>query len=253
MKGVDARVNEVVEVTSDLRVMRGKRLKESVCRYWTEDYVDQDTKEIVSIERYEVILKKGEYLDDTNIQTIMFHQQAGEVNEVTVTNQVRRGECWDGSFVPFVVKGSVDNIPRKFLLWADSCENAIACTKDFVELVGCNFYSIGEVKKLGGRILYDDESLTDEVKERCSWFQVCVELIDYDMTHDGAFAEKYTRKFLVFAYDVDSASAIANREINENYKNEKKPDEIKVSKATPFACDYLIDSDFCEAYRNPEH
>ncbi len=249
VNGKDARVNEVVEVTSDLRSMRGKRLRESLTRKWTEDFIDSETKELVTIEREEVILKKGIFLDDNAIQTIMFHQQAGEINEVVVTNQMRRGDCWDGPFTPFVVKGNVDNIPRKFLLWADGCENAIVCTKDFVELVGCDYYQVSEVKKLGGRIIYDDDSMTDKEKERCSWFQVFVDIIDYDMDNDGAFASKTTRKFLVFAYDADSASAIANKEITESFKNEKQPDEIKVSKITPFACDYMIDFDFCMAYR----
>ncbi len=48
----------------------GRRLAARVLRSWTEDFVDEDTGEVVSIERNEVILERDSVLDEDNIDMI---------------------------------------------------------------------------------------------------------------------------------------------------------------------------------------
>ena len=48
-----------------------RRLAGRVLKSWTEDFVDEDTGEIVSIERYEVVLDRETELDETAIQKIL--------------------------------------------------------------------------------------------------------------------------------------------------------------------------------------
>ncbi len=48
----------------------GRRLAARVLRSWTEDFVDEDTGEVVSIERNEVILERDSVLDEENIEMI---------------------------------------------------------------------------------------------------------------------------------------------------------------------------------------
>jgi DNA-directed RNA polymerase subunit beta len=48
----------------------GRRLAARVLRSWTEDFVDEDTGEVVSIERNEVILERDSILDEDNIDMI---------------------------------------------------------------------------------------------------------------------------------------------------------------------------------------
>ena len=48
----------------------GKRLAARVLRTWVEDFVDEDTGEVVSIERNEVVMERDTILDESAIETI---------------------------------------------------------------------------------------------------------------------------------------------------------------------------------------
>ncbi len=49
----------------------GKRLAARVLRTWVEDFVDEDTGEVVSIERNEIVMERDTVLDDEAIETIV--------------------------------------------------------------------------------------------------------------------------------------------------------------------------------------
>ncbi|MBM3299050.1 MAG: DNA-directed RNA polymerase subunit beta, partial [Deltaproteobacteria bacterium] len=49
----------------------GKKLAARVLRTWVEDFVDEDSGEVVSIERNEVVLERDTILDDSNIHEIV--------------------------------------------------------------------------------------------------------------------------------------------------------------------------------------
>ena len=50
----------------------GRKLAARVLRSWTEDFVDEDTGEVVTIERNEIILERDIVLDEDNIELILF-------------------------------------------------------------------------------------------------------------------------------------------------------------------------------------
>ncbi len=62
------------EVKADRKSLEeniGRRLAERVLRSWTEDFVDEDTGEVVSIERNEVILERDSVLSEDHVDTIL--------------------------------------------------------------------------------------------------------------------------------------------------------------------------------------
>jgi len=62
------------EVKADKKSLEkciGKRLAARVLRTWVEDFVDEDTGEVVSIERNEIILERDTVLDESNIMMII--------------------------------------------------------------------------------------------------------------------------------------------------------------------------------------
>jgi DNA-directed RNA polymerase subunit beta len=62
------------EVKADKKTLEkhvGKRLAARVLRTWVEDFVDEDTGEVVSIERNEIILERDTVLDESNIAMIL--------------------------------------------------------------------------------------------------------------------------------------------------------------------------------------
>ena len=62
------------EVPADrdmLELSIGRKLAARVLRSWTEDFVDEDTGEVVTIERNEIILERDVVLDENNIEQII--------------------------------------------------------------------------------------------------------------------------------------------------------------------------------------
>jgi DNA-directed RNA polymerase subunit beta len=62
------------EVKADKKTLEkyeGKKLAARVLRSWVEDFVDEDTGEVVSIERNEVVLERDSVLDEENIALIL--------------------------------------------------------------------------------------------------------------------------------------------------------------------------------------
>jgi len=49
----------------------GRKLAARVLKSWMEDFVDEDTGEVVSIERNEIILERDTYLEEDNVQMIL--------------------------------------------------------------------------------------------------------------------------------------------------------------------------------------
>ncbi|HXH18415.1 MAG TPA: DNA-directed RNA polymerase subunit beta [Chitinophagales bacterium] len=65
-------LSDEVEVSpKNLKKLEGRKLAARVLKSWVEDFVDEDTGEVVSIERNEVILERDTVLDEKNIQKII--------------------------------------------------------------------------------------------------------------------------------------------------------------------------------------
>ena len=63
---------EEVKVTkTNLKKMLGRKLAARVLKTWVEDFADEDTGEVVSIERNDVIVDRESILDDDNIEAIL--------------------------------------------------------------------------------------------------------------------------------------------------------------------------------------
>jgi DNA-directed RNA polymerase subunit beta len=53
------------------KIIVGRKLAARVLRTWTEDFVDEDTGEVVSIDRNEVLLERDHVLEEDDIETIL--------------------------------------------------------------------------------------------------------------------------------------------------------------------------------------
>ena len=62
---------EVVVNAKNLQENIGRKLAARVLKKWTEDFVDEDTGEVVTIERNEIILERDVILDEDNIQLVL--------------------------------------------------------------------------------------------------------------------------------------------------------------------------------------
>jgi DNA-directed RNA polymerase subunit beta len=63
---------EEVKVTkTGLKKLIGRRLAARVLRSWIEDFVDEDTGEVVSIERNEVVIERDTVIEEEHIEEIL--------------------------------------------------------------------------------------------------------------------------------------------------------------------------------------
>jgi DNA-directed RNA polymerase subunit beta len=74
---------EIPAKKKDLNKAIGRKLAARVLRKWTEDFVDEDTGEVVTIERNEIILERDIELDEENIEQII----AAETETVIVQRE----------------------------------------------------------------------------------------------------------------------------------------------------------------------
>jgi len=63
--------DEIPATREALETSIGRKLAARVLRSWTEDFVDEDTGEVVTIERNEIILERDVILDEDNIELIL--------------------------------------------------------------------------------------------------------------------------------------------------------------------------------------
>ncbi len=94
---------EEVKVTkANLKKAIGQRLAARVLKTWEEDFVDEDTGEVVSIERNEIIIDRETVLEERHIEdiidsgakSILIHKEApGNVDYSIVYNTLQKDPC----------------------------------------------------------------------------------------------------------------------------------------------------------------
>lgn len=83
---------EVTVSKSKLKSVLGRKLAARVLRKWIEDFVDEDTGEVVSIERNEIILERDttieeqhiELILDANVKSIIMHKEDSNAAEYAI-------------------------------------------------------------------------------------------------------------------------------------------------------------------------
>jgi DNA-directed RNA polymerase subunit beta len=63
--------DEVVVSKEGLKPFIGRRLAARVLRSWVEDFVDEDTGEVVSLERNEVVMERDSILDESSMEEVV--------------------------------------------------------------------------------------------------------------------------------------------------------------------------------------
>jgi DNA-directed RNA polymerase subunit beta len=65
----------------------GRKLAARVLKKWTEDFVDEDTGEVVTIERNEIILERDVVLDEENIELILDQENDSPVETIILQRE----------------------------------------------------------------------------------------------------------------------------------------------------------------------
>lgn len=160
MKSVETKKNEVREITSDISRMKGKYLVYDLKRSWREDFLDEGSGEVVSIERKELIYERGTLLQAEELSRIQFFMNEGSISEVEVSNQKRMSYEFKNTYIyPYMAQVDMENKKKKFLMLASSVDNALEIVKDYVELNYTGRYQVSMVKEYENHIIIVDTML----------------------------------------------------------------------------------------------
>lgn len=158
----ETRKTEQRYVTSDPKKMLNMYLTKRVLKTWTEDFVDESTGKVVSIERNEVLFERGTLIDQDVLTQIRFSMEADGIKEVEVSNQKRMAfENENKCLYPYISQAQIGDKKFKFLLYATGLDNVIAILKDYIELNYQSGFTLTMVKEFDSCII-----ITDNMKER---------------------------------------------------------------------------------------
>lgn len=159
---VETRKTEERYVTSDPRKMLNMYLAKRVLKGWTEDFVDENTGQVVSIEQNEVLFERGDLIDQDRLAQIRFFMEAGDIKEVEVSNQKRIAHEQPSTRLhPYIAQAEIKDKKHKFLFYASTLDSALLILKDYIELNYSFGFTIVMVKEFDTCII-----LTDTLKER---------------------------------------------------------------------------------------
>ncbi|HRT33588.1 MAG TPA: DNA-directed RNA polymerase subunit beta [Bacteroidales bacterium] len=94
--------NEVKVTKANLKKCVGSKLAARVLKTWNEDFVDEDTGEVVYIERNEIVLDREtvieeEHIDtilESGVSTILIHKEDANINEYAIIfNTLQKDQC----------------------------------------------------------------------------------------------------------------------------------------------------------------
>jgi len=160
---------EVKVSKSGLKKVLGRKLAARVLNTWHEDFVDEDTGEVVSIERNEIVLDRDTVLDKENVEeileaevsTILLHKESAEQGDYAIIHNTLQKDPTNSE------KEAVEHIYRQLRNAEPPDEETARGIIDKL-FFSDQRYSLGEVgryrmnKKLGLDIGMDKQVLTKE-------------------------------------------------------------------------------------------
>ena len=213
---METRKDEIRYITDDPKKMLGKYLCKDVYQTWTEDFTDEDTGEVVTINRNQILFEKGTAIDKDVLSNIMFYLQSGDIKEVEVSNQKRlASESYVSGTRPFLATANVNNKMMKFLVNAKDIANVMEILRDYIELNYYDGFSFQQIKAYDDCIILNDTLVKQEAKSEAEEFGKDGESnspakkfyqIETKLVYDDAM--ELFQTFVVNTFDVERAMIV---------------------------------------------
>ena len=262
---VETRKSEIRYMTRYPYEMLNRYLAKNVYKKWTEDVADEDTGEVISIERETLLFERGTFIDAEVRESIVFHQMAGDIDEICVSNQKRLGiEVTNDRLSLYRASLRVKGKRKVVLLYATSVRNADTILRDYVELSFQGGFRILDIKEMDYHTTItdtddgEDDGSADAVEKR--FYQINARVILHDP--EGKERDDQTEcTFIVHTSSAYRANLLIElhlldlqekrrqaAEENPRYKflNRTISSQIEESKIMPVGC--FIPRVFSEAY-----
>lgn len=266
-KALKPRFEEFIIPTSEPKEMIGKYLAADAKREWTEDFLDETTGEVVSVTRHELILKKGEFLSAENIATLSFYLQSGDLKSVTVSNVKRSAGCIEvgkDTIWSVAVVGGGRTKKRKYILFAQSLDQALVIARDYLEQTLKGSFNIVAAKSYQSCIVVPEDSMKKVVKDSEGNIveddSSVVQSPEFYSIHSDVKTKEKTKEYiwLIMATSVDDAKVRIHKYIDAQIQKEVESGEsdyeswegyeITILSGTGVSVDSVIPREFSEAY-----
>ena len=247
---VETKKDEVRYFTSEPREMLNKYLASDVVQKWSEDFIDEDTKEVVSVERTQKLFDRGRLIDQDLLTQINFHLQTGDIKEVEVSNQKRLAFENKNTFLhPWQAQAEIGDKKYKFLLYASGISNVIEILNDYIELNYASGFTLVMAKEIDSCIILTDNFEKQKVDLEKAYLKDEISLEEYVEAKDGAKDEdeeikekkfyqlevkitysdniETTQSFIVHTFDTDRALMVISHYLKkwEEKKNQEHRDK----------------------------
>lgn len=285
---VETRKTEQRYTTSDPKEMLNMFTASRVLKKYLEDFVDEDTGEVVSIERNEVLFERATLIDQDMLARINFCIAAGEITEVEVSNQRREAFCLESTFLyPYIAQVEIKDKKYKFLFYTCTVETGIALLRDYIELNYTGGFNILMIKQFDSCIIITDNLRELKIDSIGEFYQKMNEAFGEEGDEQKEEVEEQEIKadqkkfyqiecriaygnegetsetvntFVVHTYNVDRAMILINNHlkklqgkrekeaIEKGDKYEKLEIHAMVESAKPIPVGCFIPKEFSEAY-----
>lgn len=285
---VETKKDEVRYFTSEPKEMLNKYLASDVIQKWTEDFIDEDTKEVVSVERTQKLFDRGRLIDQDLLTQINFHLQTGDIKEVEVSNQKRLAFENKNTFLhPWQAQAEIGDKKYKFLLYASGISNVIEILNDYIELNYASGFTLVMAKEIDSCIILTDNFEKQKVDLEKAYLKDEISLEEYVEAKDGAKDEdeeikekkfyqlevkitysdniETTQSFIVHTFDTDRALMVISHYLKkwEEKKNQEHREkgwsehEIRdfklcIEKAGPMPVGAFVPKEFSLAYNEQQ-
>lgn len=273
---IQTRKDEVRFRTSDVRRIIGKYLASHALKSWKEDFLDESTGEVVTIERNEILFERGKYIDNDLATQINFHIQCGDIEDVEVSNQRRLAILNKRTMLyPFKITALIGNKRHSFILQAQDVTKAIEVATDYIELNFTQSFDITGVKLMNEVVILNERLRKfveaqeganeageeadngEDQRDDTKYYKIEAEVMI--RTENEEEPGKSCYDFIVRTKDVDTAKVVITAWINAKVKertdrdgDERKVVDISILSASPFACNAIVEKAFCLAYQDQE-
>lgn len=258
-ENLKTRFNEVRLRTNDPEQMLGRYLAKSALREWVENFIDEDSGEVISINRTELVEKRGIKITQDVLQNLRFFAEAGELKNVMVSNQLRPGFRVNNNVaVPYTVTfvpdggGSV-----KLLVRAISLPMAIQVAEDYAEYIINGGFSIKSAKREDNFYIIEkslqamnkEDGKNDEEERACVYYKIDA-IVSAKNESGASLIESEHHTFITLSPDADVARQVIMRELAKQLKKEHGNASVSItlSEAKIFNASDIVPSHFTKEY-----
>ena len=239
----------------DINQALDKYLTHPIQRYFKEDFLDESTGEVVTINRHELLLTRGTLITKEKLAELQFIMPAYDIQEITVADKyVNAKDHMSMGIYPWEVQICTGKGTYKLLLRAQSISRAILVAAEYTAMnfATAGFIQITKANSAGYVIIENTDPVIpqdDEEQRSNTYYRVTVIISRYIPEK-----EKYEHdmhEIIVKAKDVGQSKdrvamwieCTCREQLEEHPLN-----SFRISKARPYDITTVVPKAYCELY-----